>query len=104
MITIKICEYEQQFPRGKDINEQWINQQINGRRDCGEAVFVRVKIYLDNVDLVFANPPTPGGGGGRPLSPQEKAVVDLWHKHGLDDASFKGGNLIAFLKQVDHLF
>ena len=106
MITIKICDYERQFTQVKDIDEQWINQQINRRKDCGEVVFVRVIINVGNINIGLTTPNCPGGSGGssRPLNRIESAVVDLWNKRGLDDPNFNGGNLIAFLKQLDHLF
>ena len=106
MITIKICEYERQFNRVKDIDEQWINQQVNGRKDCGDVIFVRVTIQLGSIHIGLATPNCPGGSGGviRTLNREENAVVDLWKKRGLDDPNFSSGNLIAFLKQLDHLF
>ena len=105
MITIRICEYERQFNRAKDIDEQWINQQINGRKECGEVVFVRVLIQLGSINLGLATPNCPSGSGGIPriLNREENAVVDLWKKRGLEDPNFASGNLIAFFKQLDHL-
>ena len=41
------------------------------------------------------------GGGGRPARPREKAIFDLWDQRGLYDSGFTGGNLIAFLKQLN---
>ena len=106
MITIKICEYEQQFNRVKDIDEQWINQQINRRRESGEAVWVRVTIQqgILNMSLATPNCQGSGGGSGRPPNQQEHAVYNLWNKRGLDEPNFTGGNLIAFLKQFVSIF
>ena len=106
MITIKICEYERQFTRAKDVDEQWINQQINRRRACGEAVFVHVTIQQGSINIGLTTPNYPGGSGGirRTLSPEENSVVELWRKRGLDDPTFSSGNLIAFLKQFDNIF
>ena len=84
MITIKICEYERQFNGTRDIDEQWINQQINRRKDSGQPVFVRVIIQQGDINISLATPGFPGGrvGTPRPLKPMERAVVDLWNKRG----------------------
>ena len=107
MITIKICEYERQFNSVRDIDEQWINQQINRRRESGVDVFVRVTIHQGILNMILSTPNCPGGGGGgsgRPPNQQEHAVYNLWSSRGLDAPNFTGGNLIAFLKQFDNLF
>lgn len=52
--------------------------------------------------LSSANCETSAGGGGRPPSPQEKKVFDLWDQRGLRRADFTGGNLVAFLQQFRH--
>ena len=56
MITIKICEYERQFASVKDLDEQWINQQINRRKDAGESVCVRVIINRETLMLGLLRP------------------------------------------------
>jgi hypothetical protein len=98
MITIRINDEERDLS-GAD--EQWINQQINRRRAAGETVCVRITIHEDNINVVLATPTCGGGGGGgRPPNPREGAVLDLWDKRGLNEASFTGGNVVAFLKQL----
>lgn len=100
MIRIRIGD-EERDSAGAD--EQWINQQINRRRADGLAVCVRVTIHEDGLDMVLSTPTCEtSGGGGRPPRPQEKQVFDLWDKRGLNNASFTGGNLIAFLRQLKH--
>jgi hypothetical protein len=98
MIKVKIGAEEKDL---SSADEQWINQQINMRRGEGQSVCVRVTIQEGGVDIVLATPTCgAGGGGGRRLESQEQKVVDLWIHRGLNDASFTGGNLIAFLKQI----
>jgi hypothetical protein len=43
------------------------------------------------------------GGGGRAPNPEEKAIFDLWKKHGLNQMDFSGGNVIAFFKQLKNI-
>lgn len=102
MIKIKINEDERLL---KDIDEQWINQQINRRRGSGEDICVRVTIQQGNLNMILSTPSSQGGGGGsgRQPNPQERVVYDLWNKRGLDNNNFNGGNLIAFLKQYENL-
>ena len=38
--------------------------------------------------------------GGRQPTNREQAVLDLWHKHKLNDADFSPGGVVAFVKQV----
>ncbi len=101
MITVKICESEQQYYNAKDIDEQWINQQINRRIACGEVVWLWIKIQQGNLNFSISTPnyPVGGFGGGRQLIQDELHVYQLWKERGLENPDFTGGNLIAFLKQ-----
>lgn len=81
--------------------EQWIAQQIIGRRKAGEAVCVRVTINKPNLNVTLASADCPkGGGGGRPPTKKEKEAFDDWAKRGLNGSDFPPGQLIAFLKQI----
>jgi hypothetical protein len=98
MITVKIAEEERQFDT---IDEQWLNQQINRRRADGETVCVRVTIREGDIDMLLSTPTCGASvGGSRPARPHEKQVLDLWDRLNLNVASFTGGNLVAFLKQL----
>lgn len=100
MIKIRIADVEKELASA---DEQWINQQINRRRADGQTVCVRVTIHEGGLDMVLATPTCGAGGGGRPPRPDENRVFDLWKKLGLNDESFTGGNVVAFLKQLQHL-
>lgn len=101
MIKIRIANEERQIDTA---DVQWINQQINRRREEGHPVCVRVIIHEGGLDMILssANCETNAGGGGRPPSLQEKKVFDLWDQRGLKRADFAGGNLVAFLQQLKH--
>jgi hypothetical protein len=98
MIKIQIGGEEREL---QNADEQWINQQINRRREEGQTVCVRVTVLEGDLDMVLATPTCKASGGGsRPPRPGERKVFDLWKKRGLDKADFTGGDLVAFLKQL----
>lgn len=85
-----------------DVDPNWINQEINQRRRDGESVCVIVRIQTDRLDMVLRTPTCgPTGGGGRQATAEERRVFDLWDKRGLNQSTFNGGNLVAFLEQLD---
>lgn len=101
MITIKIDTVEQQL---ENLDESWILQQINRRRDEGDSVCVIVKIDEPNVKIILATKDCGNAGGSaRALTREEERVVERWRKHHLDKPEFAGGELVAFLKQLARL-
>lgn len=98
-ISVKIGNEERALA---DAHPSWINQQINRRRDDGESVCVIVRIQTDRLNLILQTPTCgASGGGGRPPNADERRVLDLWDKHRLNRSDFKGGNLVAFLRQLE---
>ena len=86
-------------------DESWINQQINRRRADGVTVCVQVRIKDRDVDVVLRTPACGGGTGGtRQPNAREQRVFDLWNNRGLNQTTFTGGNVVAFLHQVQRLF
>lgn len=101
-VTIKIGPESRSM---RDADESWINKQINGRRKEYGSVCVRVWIVGPDIDIALATADCGDrGGGGRPPRPPEAQVVELWKRLGLDSPSFQGGNVVAFTKQLKHLF
>jgi len=97
-IQVRIGSYEREIT---DASPAWINEQIDNRRNEGVAVCVQVIIDQGEVKLALATTEcmnTPGGS--RPLNPKENEIVALWEKLHLNEKTFTGGNLVAFLKQV----
>lgn len=85
----------------EDVTERWINKSINGPKSRGLPICVRVHIQEDGLGLNLTTPGCAGGGGGgRPPNQEEQAVIDLWNQQGLSSPGYRGGNLIAFLKQL----
>lgn len=101
MIRVRIGTDERDMT--SDIDEHWINQQINRRRADGERVCVRVTINESGLNVVLATPTCGGGGAGRAPNASESEVIALWLSRGLNQADFIGGNLVAFLKQLRSL-
>lgn len=99
MVKIKIGGEERNI---ENVEANWINQQINRRREDGQQVCVQVRIRTDSFDLTLATP-TCGGRGGRTPQPHEQEIFDLWKKRGLNESDFTGGNLVAFIKQLRKL-
>ena len=96
MITIKIGSDERAL---NDLDESWINQQINRRKRDGIVICVQVIVKTGDIDMMLSTPSCPRGVGRKPY-PKEKEIFDLWDKRGLNKSDFTGGNLIAFLKQL----
>lgn len=90
----------------KDLDEGWINQQINKRRQDGFNVCVQVKIQEGNLNMHLSTLTCPkfSGGRGRAPNDNEKRIFMLWEKMGLNADDFTGGKLIAFLKQLPSYF
>lgn len=87
----------------KDVREDWLNREINGRRHDEIPVCVKVILRADNVDMVLSTPACGSGGGGRPATPQESAILKIWAQQHLNGNDFTGGNVIALLKQIQSL-
>lgn len=98
MVTVEIEGDARAF---EEAEESWMNQQINLRRRDGEPVCVKVTIRSEAVNIVLISADCPHRvRGGRAPNPMEKRLLDLWRECGLYDPDFRGGHLIAFLKQM----
>lgn len=98
-ITVTIGTSERDV---KEIEPNWITEQIVRRKQDGVPVCVIVKIKTNGLDMVLASGDCPSGGGpgGRPPTQQEREIFALWEKLHLKQGDISPGNLIAFLKQV----
>jgi len=102
MITVQIGSSGERTI--EEASESWINEQINRRREDRHTVCVRVRITEPPVDMILATPGCGGGGsGGRSPNQQERRVFELWVDRHLNEAAFTGGNLIAFLRQLEKI-
>ena len=100
MISIKIGETERTL---EEATPDWINQQINRRRSDGASICVSVRIRCPGIDMALSTPGCPGTTGGRSPNRDERRVFQLWDDRGLNEEDFTGGNLVAFLRQLQDL-
>ena len=84
-----------------NIDPNWINKQVNRRRNEGVTVCVRIIIEEGDINLSLATSDCPSSGGvRRTLTEPEDEVLNLWNKLHLSESGFSFGNLVAFLKQL----
>ena len=101
LIKIYIGNNERQFDDVYNVDESWINQQINKRKEDKEKVCVRVYIKNELIDILLTTPACGGSrGSGRGPNPQEREIFNLWNMRRLNEEKFSGGNLISFFKQL----
>lgn len=105
-ISIAINGNNRSYRDLREIDEGWINQQVTRRKKDGQIVCVKVDIDNESARLALSSYGCQGGmggGGGRQPTPRERAIFDLWEECGLKDASYSGGHVIKFLKQLRNL-
>ncbi len=101
MVTVRVGTEERDV---KDVDQQWLCKQINGRRHEHQSDCVIVRIKADNIDMVLSTPGcAAGGGGGRAPNHREAEIFDLWAKAHLNDAWFSCGNVHEFLVHLRRL-
>jgi len=89
----------------KDATPAWINEQIQRRRADGQLICAKVLIRQGGLNISLATPCCADTqGGGRPPNSNEKELLALWDDRGLNTPHFTGGNMVAFLAQLRHLF
>lgn len=104
MIAVKIGANARDFSNVDDVEESWINRQINGLRGDHYPVCVRVKVNEGPLNMTLATADCDAsGGGGRLPNAEEAQAFELWEKLGLSNPGFSGGNLVAFFKQLRKL-
>ena len=101
MITLRIDNREEVL---SEINPQWINQQINRRREDGLIPSVIIRIKEPGIDIILATPGSANSYSTSSRRPNEKEqrILDLWSRLNLNRTDFSSGNLVAFIQQVDH--
>lgn len=99
MVSVTIAGETRQLA---EVAERWINKSINRPKSRGLPVCAMVVIKDANVNLRLRTPGCDGGGAaGRRPNRHEKEILLLWSQRGLDTTEFRGGNLVAFLKQLE---
>lgn len=87
-----------------DVSARWVNRAINPAKSQGLPVCVRVLVSEAGLNLRLSTPSCSSGGGGRLPNEAEAGVIDLWRKLGLNSPNFDGGDVVAFLKQLQRKY
>jgi hypothetical protein len=83
------------------IDEGWISRTIQGLRNDGRSVCVRVTVKDDGIDLVLTAGICPSGQGGRQPTARERALIEAWSKCAVSsDVNFPPGRLVQCLKEL----
>ncbi len=76
LIKILIGNNERQFDDIYNVDESWINQQINKRKEDKEKVCVRVYIKNEFIDILLTTPACEGGVvEGYPIIGKKKYLI-----------------------------
>jgi hypothetical protein len=90
-IQVKIGGTEKRL---HDIDDCWVNQQINRRQAEGQLVCVQVSIECDRANMRLSTPTCGGGyGGGRMPNALEKKIFDNWERFNLNTNDFNANDV-----------
>lgn len=78
----------------------WIRDSVRALASRGMPVCVRVSISDGSISLLLSTPACHDRGRARELNNEEKKIIDLWMKRGLDQADVNEGQLIAFVNEI----
>ena len=97
MIAVRINDQQRD-----GVDEGWIAQTITRLRHEGINVCVTVSLKDSGVDVALPAGVCPSGGGGRPPTPRERAIIEQWNECGLSgDVNFPVGRLISCIKRLE---
>ena len=102
MIKIKIADDDRP---GNPLDEEWVHQQINRRRDAGESVCVRVTLEQNELNIMLSTK-TCAATGHPPItnpSPLEKKIYEFWKGRKLNAVDFTSSNVVAFIIHLQDL-
>lgn len=101
-IRIKIGSVEHDLAQA---DEHWVISQIKDQQRDNGSVCVQISVQGQDIDLNLrsAGCASTGGGGGRQVTPKEQQILELWNRHGRKDGHLGGGEIVAFLKQLQRM-
>lgn len=101
MVTVTIAGAERESGSVAQIDEGWINQQLNRGARGAVPPCVQVRIRTDDVVMALATESCPTTtGGSRQPNPEEAQIYRLWEARILSAERPTGGLLIDFLKKT----
>lgn len=87
----------------RDISSSWITDRVNRMRSSIGYAAASVQIDQAHIHLTFA---TPGAGdvppSVRPLTTQERQLMNTWARLHLDTNNFAASELAAFVRPFIH--
>lgn len=86
-------------------DKHWIISQIRDQQSDNGSVCVQIIIEKGDVNLRLCSGgcPVVKGIGGRPPNQYELRIFDLWDKHGGKHGHLGGGEIVAFLDQLQRI-
>lgn len=99
-VTITIGDETKSY---KAATKDWVNRLFAQARRVGLLPAVQVHISQPGLVLGLATPGSGSGGGSGSLSPAQRDIVDAWLRHHMVSDKYTGGNLIAFLNDLERL-
>lgn len=98
MVTVTVAGESK--PLGQ-VSERWITRTVNRAKRQSLPVCIQVAIAEGGLRMRLSTPACGGQvSGGRPPNDSEADIFELWSQQDLDTENFHGGNLLAFLKQL----
>ncbi len=104
MIIVKIGVSELRFESVREIDNNWISQQIRLQRSNGHMPCIRVVIHQGSVNMVLATLGCPNGGGFRQPNRDEEKVFEIWKDLGLNHQDLNEHKLIVFFQRIRRFF
>jgi hypothetical protein len=98
-VSITIGDENRAYPSA---SKDWINKAFARARKQGVLPVVTVQISQPGLVLGLATPGSGRGGGGS-LTPAQNRIVEAWMRHRMTSTNYTGGNLIAFLNDLERL-
>jgi hypothetical protein len=100
-VRIKIGDQEHDLAQA---DKHWIISQIRDQQNDNSSVCVQIFIEKGDVNLRLRSAGCPStGGGNRQANPKEIRILDLWQQHGGQEGHLGGGEVFAFLNQLERL-
>lgn len=100
-IRVKIGNQEHDLSQA---DKHWITSQIRDQQSDNGSVCVQIIIEKGDVSLRLRSAGCPStGGGGRQANPNELRILDLWQQHGAKEGHLGGGEVVAFLNQLQRI-
>lgn len=101
-VVVKIGNQERDLAQA---DRHWVISQIKDQQNDNGSVCVQIVIHDGdaNLRLCSGGCPSTGGGGGRRSNSKEQEIFDLWDRSGGKAGHLGGGEIVAFLTQLQRI-